>query len=134
MLNGISHLTQFRVYVTKPASFNLPGANDSIAITEPLDTVRATVPLTPSTELELMLQQVPDQIALAIVTNEDLLPRNPHLATQIQAKLALLRTPGLASRIANLSFFVDRTVRSANGRDLPIIAVFTADSMRAGAE
>ena len=78
------------------------------------------------------LNQVPDQIQQAILTNQDLLPRNPALAAQIQAKIALLQRPGLAKEIVDLGYYIERSITSMDGRALPIVSVFTADSMRSG--
>jgi hypothetical protein len=87
----------------------------------------------PSQSMQQFLQQIPAQIAHAIATNNDLLPRNPNSAAQIQAKLVLLQRPGLASDIVTQSLYHERTALSMRGTPIPVMTIFTADSMRAGA-
>jgi hypothetical protein len=100
-----------------------------------LEQMLSKVPTTWSLSLtgHQFLSQVNEQIQLAIVTNQDLLPRNPGLAAQIQAKIALLQRPLLANEIMALSYYAERISSSMDGRTIPIVTVFTADSMRAGA-
>lgn len=58
------------------------------------------------------------------------LPRNPHLATQIQAKSTMLQNPTLAADIINGQFYSAVKVNSTDGRRIPIIAVFPQANMR----
>jgi hypothetical protein len=73
----------------------------------------------PSPAVAEMLQQLPGYITSALSTNQDLLPRNPQLASQIQAKIAMLQNPSLVADIT-----------SADGRKISIVAVFPRASMR----
>jgi len=80
-----------------------------------------------------MLQDLPSYIVSAVAYNESLLPNNPSIATQIQTKLMVLRTPTLASDIVNGQLYSESNVSSRNARRIPIITVFMLDSMRTGA-
>ena len=79
------------------------------------------------------LQGVESYIAASRQYNQDLLPRNPHLATAIQAKVALLSDPDLEAKILNQSLFGEARTTKLDGSRIPIFIAFPADSMRAGA-
>lgn len=92
-----------------------------------------TVTLTSFTETE-MLAAVPGIISWALTTNQDLIPRNPTLVPQIQAKIAILQRPGLAGEITAGHFYSEGSAPSRSGAAFTIGAVFMVDSMRAGAD
>lgn len=73
-------------------------------------------------------------VASALANERDSLPRNPHLATYINAKIALLSQPGLGAAISAGRWYAEGSVRSTNGRTIPIAALFPAPEMRAEAE
>lgn len=118
-----------------------PIANGNVNITATIGGRRGTGQLTvltpgPITELgliDVMLAQLPAKIERAITTNEDLLPNNPHLADYIRATTADLRKPGLAQEIMQGRQYVSISVTSVDGRSIPVVAVFTRESMRASA-
>ena len=60
------------------------------------------------------------------------LPRNPNIASHIEAKIALLRTPGLGGDILLGSRYVEDAVQGAT-RMIPVLAVFPLETMRADA-
>lgn len=70
-------------------------------------------------------------IASALANERDSLPRNPHMAAYINAKIALLSQPGLGAAISAGRWYEEGSVRSANGRTLPIATLFPAAGMRA---
>ena len=112
----------------------LPAADGNLYSWHLVRIVSKTNPDAPPTAPMLQfLQEAPAQIMQAIATNQDLLPRNPTLVAQIQAKITLLQKPGLATEINDLSYFAERTATSSDGRTMRIMTVFTADTMRAGA-
>ena len=69
----------------------------------------------------------------SIQYNGELLPRNPHLASYIQAKKAMLEEPDLIDKILGGGFFSETAVESMDGRSIPSMIVFPADTMRPGA-
>lgn len=87
----------------------------------------------PTLALRIFLEQLPSWITSSIQYNQDLLPRNPHLASEIEAKIELLSTPGLEASILNGAFFEEREVTTEDGRTIPVAVVFPTDSMRSGA-
>jgi len=80
-----------------------------------------------------MLLELPSYIARALAENQANLPRNPHNAVQIQAKIAMLQNPSLAAEIIDGHFYVEGGVSSRNGRIIPVVAVFAREAMRAEA-
>ena len=95
--------------------------------------VSVTVSGPPSDErvqvLRSMTEALPAQIASALTTNQDLLPNNPNSATQIQAKLTMLRVTTLANDISASGRNAATSVRSRDGRQIPIVTVFPLDTM-----
>ena len=76
----------------------------------------------------VFLNQLPAQIFQAVAANQQLLPLNPNLTSYLQAKIALLQKPGLATEITNLSYYAERTVQSSDGRAVPLLTfVFLAE-------
>jgi hypothetical protein len=58
------------------------------------------------------------------------LPNNPHVAGWMQAKLAMLDAPGLASAIVRGRHWVEDSVRVTSGSVVPVAAIFPLDSLR----
>jgi hypothetical protein len=77
-----------------------------------------------------MLAGLTSQIASALATNQDNLPRNPGNAAQIQAKITLLQRPTLASEIIGGNFYVTATANSMSGSPVTFAAVFPVETMR----
>jgi hypothetical protein len=77
-----------------------------------------------------MLQSVASYIVTVYRENEDLLPRNPGLAAQIQAKLAMLAKPGLIDDMFRDRRWVEGSASTTVGGATPIGAVFPLESMR----
>jgi hypothetical protein len=85
----------------------------------------ATVPM-----LGTLAEYIPwadDRIAQA-------LPNNPQAASFMQARLALLRTPGLGGDIIDTHRYAQGSVPSRSGVTLPVTAVFPVEAMRGEAE
>lgn len=61
------------------------------------------------------------------------LPLNPHAASYIEAKLAMLRTPGLGGDIVAGGRYEEGSAVSRSGASVPITAVFPLEGMRAEA-
>lgn len=94
----------------------------------------ARIRVYPTQDLQLFLHQLPSWIDSSIEYNQDLLPRNPHLASQIEAKIELLSTPGLEASIMNEALFEEDETTTLDGRSIPVAIVFPADTMRWGAQ
>lgn len=91
-------------------------------------TANAT-PLSPA--LTAMLRGLDAQIAWSRADLQDAAPRNPQLAAWFNARLAMLGNAALPNDIVRARRWVEDSVRSSNGRILPVNAVFPMDSMRA---
>lgn len=89
-------------------------------------------PNTGNAVVNQMLAGLSSQIASALATNQDNLPRNPGNAAQIQAKIALLQRPTLASEIVGGNFYVTATATSMRGT-VTFAAVFPMETMRSEA-
>ena len=72
-------------------------------------------------------------IANALTRQRELLPLNPQHAAYINAKIALLSQPGLGAAISAGRWYEEGSVRSRDGRTLPIATLFPAAEMRAEA-
>lgn len=81
-----------------------------------------------------MLGDLAEYIASTIERQQSTMRTNPHVATQIQAKLAMLRAPGFAGQIVTNHRYVERLATTRSGRTVPITSVFPADAMRGEAE
>jgi len=77
-----------------------------------------------------MLKGLASHIVGAYRENEDLLPRNPGLSGQIQAKLAMLATPGLIDDIFRDRRWVEGSAPTTVGGATPIGAVFPLEALR----
>jgi len=86
---------------------------------------------TPSPNVAPMLQILPSYIQSALAENQALLPRNPGLSNQIQAKITMLQNPNLASEIINGQFYCEGGAISRDGSRIPIVCVFAQSPMRA---
>ncbi|HEX2078876.1 MAG TPA: hypothetical protein VHG08_14235, partial [Longimicrobium sp.] len=62
------------------------------------------------------------------------LPNNPQAAPFMEAKLALLRTPGLGGDIIDTHRYSESSLVSRSGATLPVTAVFPVEAMRTEAE
>ena len=96
----------------------------------PTPTAPPTIPARLSPALTAMLEGLSAYITQAVQTNQDLLPRNPQSASQLQAKIAMLQSPSLAADIINGRRWAEGQATSMNGRVIPIVAVFPLESMR----
>lgn len=88
------------------------------------------IPSDVSATVRAMLEMVPQQITSALLESRENLPRNPNIASQINAKIAMLQRPTLVDEIYTGRFFVEGSVTSTNGRALPVVAVFPLEQMR----
>jgi hypothetical protein len=77
-----------------------------------------------------MLEGLSAYLSAALVENQELLPRNPQSSSQLQAKIAMLQNPSLASDIVNGGRWAEGQVTSMNGRIIPIVTVFPLETMR----
>lgn len=80
-----------------------------------------------------MFQTLPTYLVSARTDMQNLLPRNPQSAAQINAKIALLQRPNLAAEMSNGRTFVEGSVLSSSGRTIRIGALFPEERMRADA-
>lgn len=80
-----------------------------------------------------MLGLLGDYIRSALSGMVEALPRNPNVATYIEAKIGILRTPGLGGEIVEGGRYTEGSVASRSGRSLAVTAVFPLESMRAEA-
>ena len=80
--------------------------------------------------LSSMHQALPGYIASALAENQGNLPRNPQIASYIQAKIDLLQRPTLATDIMTGRFNAAVSARSSDGRLIPIVTVFALAGMR----
>ncbi len=80
-----------------------------------------------------LLDGLPAFIESAIRQNQDLLPRNPHLAEEIQAKVDLLSDPELEAAILNEPLYRESAATNRSGTTIPVFITFPADTMEAGA-
>jgi hypothetical protein len=95
-------------------------------------TVRPTATLSPT--VAAMFARLGDVIASTLQHTRDLIPLNPGLVAELEAKIALLEQPTLATEIIEGAFFEEVGARSADERILPIVSVFTLAPLRAEAD
>lgn len=81
-----------------------------------------------------MLRPLDHQIELSIKQLRQLSGLNPGVQDVIGDRIEVLEQPNLASAIVDEERFRARAVPSRDGRSLPVIAVFPAEPMRAGAD
>lgn len=99
----------------------------------PIPTPAPTIPVGLSPALTAMLEGLSAYITQALQTNENALPRNEHLVSQLQAKIAMLQNPSLAAGIINGRRWAEGQATSMNSRVIPIVTVFPIESMRSEA-
>jgi len=80
-----------------------------------------------------MLGAVRDVIHASIQHLTGLLPNNPQSASYMEARIALLRTPGLGGDILDGGRYVEGSFASRSGSPVPVTAVFVTEAMRAEA-
>jgi uncharacterized protein YjdB len=80
--------------------------------------------------VSVMFNNLASLITYFIEYNQSSLISNPHLATQIESKIEMLKSPTLANEIVDGSFYSADIVTSADGRQIPISVVFPLESMR----
>jgi hypothetical protein len=78
-----------------------------------------------------MLSRLAGYIRSAYLENRDLLPRNSHLATQINAKMAMLAVPNLINQIFDGRRWAEGSAPTVTGGVTPIGALFPLEEMRA---
>lgn len=78
-----------------------------------------------------MLASLVQYIPASLQNMYDLLPRNQHITSYIQTKIALLQRPGLRGEVIHDRRWVEGSVVSSGGRSIPIGAVFALPEMRA---
>ena len=91
------------------------------------------IPSAVSPLVAAMYQRLPEYIRSALAETRALLPRNPRLAAQINAKIMLLQRPTLVAEIINGRFYVEGSVTSISGQTIPMAALFAEEWMRAEA-
>lgn len=77
-----------------------------------------------------MLLLLESQLVAAAAKLAELLPLNPQSAPQAEAKLAVLRTPGIGGDILEGRRYAEGSVTSRSGSVLPVTAVFPLEGMR----
>jgi hypothetical protein len=80
-----------------------------------------------------LLGGLPAFIESALRQNQELLPRNPHLAEEIQAKVDLLSDPALEAIILDEPLYRESAAINRDGATIPVFITFPADTMEAGA-
>lgn len=78
----------------------------------------------------LMLNNLSNMITYFINYNKNLMPNNPSLTDLLQAKIDMLNDTTLERDIINEHRFIADEVKSIDGRQIPIIAVFPLENMR----
>jgi hypothetical protein len=106
-----------------------PAAADALPLTREL----IAVPVQASAEASAMLGTLGWYLPWARATLAGNLPRNPGIAQHIEAKMALLATPGLGSDIVSEKRVVEGEVLTAT-RAIPLAAMFPVEAMRADAQ
>jgi hypothetical protein len=110
------------------------GEQEATARVEGLSPSRLHARIVPaSATARPMLGMVGGYITSSVSYLESLLPQNQHIASYIQARLALLRTPGLAGDIIEGGRYAEGSIASRSGASVPVTAVFPVEAMRAEA-
>lgn len=97
---------------------------------QPLVVALQGVAIEVSETMSPMLEILGAHIRQSIDHLHALFPLNPHVASEIEARIALLKTPGLGSDILRDRRFGETAVSAMSDRTIPIIWVFPAESMR----
>lgn len=106
---------------TQTATVNFPGL-------DPVPVHARTVQL-PAT-VGPVLGLLSEYLERALESNLVNLPRNQRYATFFEAKLAILRTPGLGGDIVDQHRYGQGSAASRSGAEVPITAVFPVEAMR----
>lgn len=77
-----------------------------------------------------MLGDLADYIPSSMNRMVDILPTNPRAAPFMEAKIAMLQTPGLGGDIVDGRRWAEGSVASRSGAVLPVAAIFPLESMR----
>ena len=93
-----------------------PGTPTTPTTPSPTPPSPGPAPTAPSQAIQAMLNGLENYIASALRQNEDSLPRNAHLAAQLQEKIAVLQRPSLASEIRTNALYHEGRASSSNGR------------------
>jgi hypothetical protein len=119
----------------------VPATSAQIKGAEPF--ARISVPAMPSPdralgapeqgELNIVLGRLKAYLTTAISTLRTDLPANPHLKAQIEAKIEMLQEPGLYDEIVSHCYYFADSVRSVDGRTIPLVVVFPKPEMRGDA-
>jgi hypothetical protein len=88
----------------------------------------------PTLSLRIFLDRLPAWIVSSLEYNQESLPRNPQLASEIQAKIEMLSAPGLEASILNEALFGEGETTTLDGRSIPVAFVYPADTMRWGVQ
>ena len=92
------------------------------------DSAAVSVVTSGSVLIDGMLRGIDEFVRVMVQNNTDLLPLNPHLSDAIARKITLLSRPGLSSSIVRGQYI--ESAATSGARDVPIAAVFAADTMR----
>ena len=109
---------------SQTATVNFPGLDPV-----PVHARTVQLPATVGPVLSLLSDYLETALA-GIVENA---PRNQRYKTFYEAKLAILRTPGLGSDIVDEHRYAQGSVVSRSGAEVPITAVFPVEAMRSEA-
>lgn len=90
--------------------------------------------ITVSDAVRPMLAELPTRLATFATDLRNSLPRNPHLSSQIEAKLATLERPGLPGEIVRDRRWVEGRVTSPLGAEVTLVALFPTQALRAESE
>lgn len=92
------------------------------------DSAQVSVVTSGSALVDAMLRNMDEHVTTMLRHNRDLIPLNPTLEHLIRSKIAVLERPELSSEIVS-GLYAQGTARS-DGREVPIVAAFLADTMR----
>jgi hypothetical protein len=126
-LGSSEEIQQGRAGLTAPA-----GSMVAIADALPTTLTLLAQPLPVSTGARDILGWLGTHISIELANQLGNLPRNPNIASHIEAKIALLRTPGLGGDILLESRYLEDVVEGTT-RMIPLLAVFPLETMRTDA-
>jgi len=129
-LTSIVRGDSLRVGLAMIALAAVGACGGSSSATNPTPAPTSPTPANPSAAVTAMLDGLSAYISAALVENQELLPRNPQSTSQLQAKIAMLQNPNLASDIVSGRRWAEGQVTSINGRTIPIVTVFPLETMR----
>lgn len=121
-------------YATVVWTLGPAGEQGAVAQATGADAARLQARIVPvHAQAEQAMGLVGDVIAASISRMLESLPQNPQAASFMEARLALLRTPGLGGDVIDGHRYTLGSVAARRGT-LPVTAVFPVESMRAEAE